>query len=74
MGKDPQKILGHWDELYLIYSAMNLMRKGWMVQTGNGGQDSEWKLYRQFAQNIIEICDAKIKEEDSWEEEDEEEA
>lgn len=45
--------------------AMTLMRKLWMPQTGKGGQDREYTMFKFLGETIADFSDKKIK---AWDE------
>lgn len=53
--------------------AMSFMRKLWSPQTGKGGQDREYVMYRHLAEATLNLCDKKIKQWNEMMAEDEEE-
>jgi len=42
------------------------LRKGWMIQSGQGSQHSGWEEHKALANEIVKICDMKISQ---WDEE-----
>jgi hypothetical protein len=75
---DPQiKLLTDQFIQFAMFSqSMTLLRKLWMPQTGKGGQDREYALYKYLGQVITDFSDKKIKawEAEYGEEEDAEES
>jgi hypothetical protein len=59
-------------EFKTICKFLEASRKGWMIQPGQGSQHHGWEEHKKLAQSIINICDAKIKEYEYEEDDDEE--